>query len=260
MDSIANTPTLEELQGDRSAPWLTAGLVASWLCFPLYPLGLLIEIPCLIVLLLRRSRLAALSILLSSSFIIGAFCFVSVSVSYWTGNARLSAGGLPGPTFYNLDRQTRSYWRNTGCAIWPWQLLTESVSNTTLRLHCGIFGPLRGTYHGTYPTPQAAISALQSHSYPVARGAWARGEITVGGQIVKIKGPANSKEFGRARGSLFRGFVPENATIYQGTCLILEDTGTPEQDFGGSSIALFDIATGRIFAYYLYLDDGSTLP
>jgi hypothetical protein len=84
---------------------------------------------------------------------------------YLTGTATIRYAGYPGPPGFNLDPRSRIPLQPRGCTLGPArQLLTLAPNNLTLELLVAAFGPMRGTYHGPYPTFEEASAAVRAES------------------------------------------------------------------------------------------------
>ncbi len=71
----------------------------------------------------------------------------------WFGNQPSYMGfGHPGPNYYNLRPESRTYAASSGCMIDGGELLRQGPHNLGLTLMTQLFGWPPKTYHGSFPT------------------------------------------------------------------------------------------------------------
>jgi hypothetical protein len=81
--------------------------------------------------------------------------------AYFSGTAELWYTGYPSRSGFNLDPDARVFWASRGCTLPSVEpLLVHLPNNATVRLLAAVFGPMRGTFHGPYPTPEEAAELL----------------------------------------------------------------------------------------------------
>jgi hypothetical protein len=97
-----------------------------------WPHDLLLELPFLIALLLRRSPLAAVSLLASSTVVLFASILFSTTTGYFTGQVRPTGYEVPTAEFDNLDPELRCYWGAGGCIVGPVDTFTSDIQLATL--------------------------------------------------------------------------------------------------------------------------------
>lgn len=102
------------------------------------------------LLLLRRRRLGYLAIAYGISPL--AVFTAASAYSYTTGTAYTTGVGLPGPSTYNIDPETRVRGSSRGCIAYGNEWLVDLPNNATISLLSAVFGPMPGTYDGPYPT------------------------------------------------------------------------------------------------------------
>jgi hypothetical protein len=70
--------------------------------------------------------------------------------------------GLPGPSFFNLDKNSRTYLSTLGCVSDGGEKLELLRANLGLSLMCRIFGWPPSTYHGNFPSQEEAETLTNS--------------------------------------------------------------------------------------------------
>jgi hypothetical protein len=92
---------------------------------------------------------------------VAAWSFMEGTVGYLGGTAVFRGLGYPGQEFYNLEPKYRVYWKTSGCIVLGTEFLTHVPYNVAVMGLATVFGPMRGTYHGPYPTRQEAGAVLR---------------------------------------------------------------------------------------------------
>jgi hypothetical protein len=90
-----------------------------------------------------------------------AHSFAEGVAGYLNGTATLRGAGYPGPEYHNLDPEYRVYRRTSGCLVTGTEILTHIPNNVAIALLTKVFGPMRGTFDGPYPSRAEAKTALQ---------------------------------------------------------------------------------------------------
>lgn len=236
-------------------PLLLASLGASWLGFLLFPLGLLVELPCFVILTGRGSRLAKWC-LLGSSYLVVACCIaVYVSIGYCTGNARLLVIG-DGWGQANLDPRLRCHSDYTGgwCTPLPNPIAFPAfINNSMLQVICAVAGPVHGTYHGTYPDERAAQATLARQGVPVEQAEFEEGRIRLGQKTIRLTAETvkvlNEPSYAASEPPV-RPAESQRAALINGECVVLQGYSCLVFNSYRPRIALIDARTGELFATY----------
>lgn len=93
--------------------------------------------------------------------VVAALYFFLGVADYWNGTACFKTVGYPGSESDNLDPTYRVYWRTSGCRVTGTEFLTHTPNNIAVRIMVRVFGPMRGTYHGPYPTREETREVLR---------------------------------------------------------------------------------------------------
>jgi hypothetical protein len=142
-------------------------LISSWLTFifPFYfifvtPITFTIWAVILAMLFVRESKLRWYLIALSAWTVIPGFNFFTGTKDYFIGHASLEFVGLPGPEFYNLDKDYRLHISTSGCIESGFEPLTQWPNNGAVKLWTNLLGYQRDVYHGVYPDKNEAEKIL----------------------------------------------------------------------------------------------------
>lgn len=213
----------------------------------------------------RRYLLIVLCVLLTPFTI---FAFEGFA-DYQTGSARLRYMGYPGPEFYNPDPELRCGRSTGGCLVNGTEWLLHEPYNLSVMLMIKLFGPMRGSYTGPYPSREEAVTALDgATALPVDQ--LLRDRITVGetevqlgegvGEALIYDSPvyyfSGKGDPTKAGQELLAELGPITAALYRDRCVILRvPTDFPDglKDKGeepSGMIALIDRENGRPYAYY----------
>jgi hypothetical protein len=93
--------------------------------------------------------------------LVAASSFVEGVSGYLNGTAVLWGAGYPGSEYSNLDPKYRVYRQTSGCFVWGTEILTHVPNNLAITVLTDVFGPMRGTYHGPYPSREEASGVLR---------------------------------------------------------------------------------------------------
>jgi len=99
--------------------------------------------------------------LLSIAGLVAALSFMEGVTGYLNGTAVLWGVGYPGRDYWNLDPQYRVYRQTSGCMVHGTEILTHVPNNLAITMLTDVFGPMRGTYHGPYPSREEAGETLR---------------------------------------------------------------------------------------------------
>jgi hypothetical protein len=207
--------------------------------------------------LMRRRYLAAALVILCSPFMPA---FAMGVVNYWQGNARLQSG--PRSRFCNPDPELRCPRRSdTSCFLTGFEYMREPTYDVGVRMMTKMFGPMRGTYTGPYPTEMEAQAALQSAEV-VATKQVMEDCLTIGGCEYALDHELGSTLLSQECTSWGWGSAGPHqhltATVWQDECLLLRiplvyrlalQSGPPVPS--SALIVLICRENGRPFAYYL---------
>lgn len=143
----------------------TLTLLFSWgsFLFPfLWIVGFLIWLPMLLWLFVRARRyVTLLFFILSPCVAIPIFSFTWGVVGYFRSTAVLRASGYPGPEFYNLDPKKRLYRSTSGCIVTGIELFTHIPNNVAVNGLVHLFGPMKNSYVGAYPTRKTVWTLMR---------------------------------------------------------------------------------------------------
>lgn len=180
------------------------------------------------------------------------FVTLAAVVGYLDGSAALVASGLPGFRAWNIDPDTRLGRRMIGGCIVDWPMeLVEDVHNDTLRSLVHLFGPMRGSYVGPYPSEKERGEALLG-AEPVDPAAVARGALTVAGQPVTLAPEVAAAILRAQYGS---GEPPSEArcALWAGSVALLvlpaDDAFFLDDAMADALVAVFEARTGRLLGY-----------
>jgi hypothetical protein len=99
---------------------------------------------------------------------VSAFSLMEGASGYLSGTAAIRGVGYPGPEYGNLDPEYRVYRPTSGCLVMGTEILTHVPNNVAIALLTKVFGPMRGTYRGPYPSRDEAGDALRGSRMVVA--------------------------------------------------------------------------------------------
>jgi hypothetical protein len=139
-------------------------LISSWLTFVVFftaPLGLLAWLIILVVLFVRKSKLKWFLLAFSAWTFIPAANFLLGTKDYFIGQATMRYVGLPGPEFYNLDKDYRTWRSSSGCIVTGLEPLTQWPNNFAVKLWTNLLGFQKGVYGGVYPDPPEAAKIIE---------------------------------------------------------------------------------------------------
>jgi hypothetical protein len=168
--------------------------------------------------------------LLAIPGLVGAWSFLSGALAYLNGTAAFMAVGRPGPEFWNLDPDYRVYRQTSGCIVLGTELVTHVPNNVAIVVMTGLLGPMRGTYHGPYPTPEQARAALRRSS-----------DVADIEALRSFHHPIHDC-------AALRAEYPPRAGLPALSCAVFEDS-TIVLGAGGEAV-LFDSQTGTRYARY----------
>ena len=162
-----------------SANSLVAILLFFWCGLGLLLIALVLPLGAVVF---ARSRLSWVWSLAALLLLPSAFAFCWGSSCYWLGCARLYGMGL----YRNLigigaDPELRVQRTTGGCMVSGGEWLVTAPNNFAVYLHTKVFGYMRGTYAGAWPTAEQARSALL-HGRPVTPRDLAAGFVTIDGR------------------------------------------------------------------------------
>lgn len=157
---------------------------AMWILLALGPLNLLI-LPVMAVLAssaIRSRSWRPLVTLIASPLPV----LFALGASSWFGARPVHHGaGLPGPNFFNLHREDRTFSSSSGCLIDGGEWLRFAPWNLGLKGMCRCFGWPPQTYHGTYPTLEEAVE-LTGDAATLPLDEFRTGRFSVGGHVVDL--------------------------------------------------------------------------
>lgn len=229
-------------------------ILATWIGFFFFgPLTWLFPFACLLLLVRRRFRILAIGIVISPltlGFILGL-------INYTFGTARLMHVGLPGTTFFNIDPEVRVGRSTSGCIVQGGEWMLHWSNNLAVRGISFIFGPMPGAYVGPYPTKEEAKNALE-YAFVQDPAAFYNSEVVVDSNKYYL-----DEGVGKGLLSVISvddwpmkdkpddplSIAPIKAVIWQHECIIVQ-IPTNLRLTKSAVIVLFDMKTGRPFAYY----------
>ena len=159
---------------------LVAILLFFWCGSGLLPIALVLPVGAVV---LARSRLHWVWSLAALLLLPSAFAFCWGSSCYWLGYARWHSMGLSGRNVVGIgaDPKLRVQYTSGGCVVSGGEWLVIAPNNFAVYLHTKVFGYMRGTYAGPWPTAEEARSALQ-RGHPVAPHDLAARLVTINGR------------------------------------------------------------------------------
>ena len=175
---------MEERSGRFDGAYWIGGLLLSWFFAGFGVLSWLgAAMPFFMALhIWKSSRSWAIFLGLASPVVVAAGLAVT---SYFRGTASLGFHGLPGLSSYNLDRETRLPRQGGGCVVNGSEWLWDAWPNSILRGCVAVFGPMKGTPDGEYPS-----EVVLTEPWPDAEWLQIRdlrsGRVSLGGEIRTI--------------------------------------------------------------------------
>ncbi len=166
----------------------------------------------------RWSRGWALAFALANPLILGSVLPIT---SYFRGTAALGFHGLPGHYAYNLDRETRLPRRGGGCVIDGDEWLFDDWNNTILKACVKVFGPMRGTPQGPYPSEADLLGEWE--------GAREQKEADLAENRIVLEGKTRTFP---GLGKILEYYAPYRV------CFETPPAAITAKDFGGDSFAL----------------------
>jgi hypothetical protein len=172
------------------------------------------------------------------------FAFARGACRYRAGSAVFMYSGYPGRSGFNLDPETRVPLRSQGCIVrWLDPLLVHVPNNAAIHLLSRAFGPMRGTYHGPYPTEDEAAGLIHGASaLPAAFGAAPR-SLTPGGDCQTVcndvAGATECLGFGTT--SRAGSFATLGCAIFEAETLVVGHD---------AAVELYARKTGSWYAHY----------
>lgn len=171
---------------------------------------------------------------------------------YFRGTATFQTMGLPGITTFNPDRTYRCQWSTGGCLVNGNEWITQDPANLTLRTLVWLFGPMRGSYTGPYPTEDESLAAITSDSaVTLPADSISSDKIDVGGTSVRLDagiGKRLLETFGRY--DPLDGHFELKAALWQSSVLLIGLPPDPKVEEGHAGVVAIDVNAGRPFAYY----------
>jgi hypothetical protein len=152
-------------------------LLAFWCGLGLPPVPFVLPVGAIVIAGLRLPWLVNLAaiLLLPSLLALGWG-----NLCYWLGCARIHGMGLYRPSIgAGLDRETRVPHTTGGCMVSGGEWLVTAPNNLAVSLNTRLFGFMRGSYTGPWPSAAEARATLQ-HGQPVSPEDLAAGQITIG--------------------------------------------------------------------------------
>lgn len=150
-----------ESKKDKSKYWVIGGIVISWATIWIFitsPFGFLLWLGILGYLITKKSNLKWY-LLLSAWIFVPGCNFVTGSLSYFTGNAKLM--GVGGPSLYHgIDRETRVPSTSSGCIVLGFEPFVFIPNNGAVRFWTNMFGYQSGAYEGIFPTEEESLNHL----------------------------------------------------------------------------------------------------
>lgn len=153
----------EQVTNDKTSKWVIIGIIISWATFWMFlisPIGFLAWIGILIFLIIKKSKLKWY--LIFSAWLFVPSCnFLTGTVQYFTGTARLNGVGGPG-TNHGIDRETRVPSYTSGCIFVGYEPFVFPANNRAVRFWTNIFGYQKGAYKGVFPTEEEVKELLKT--------------------------------------------------------------------------------------------------
>ncbi len=165
--------------------------------------------------------------------------------------------GLPGPSFYNVDPQTRLSRTTGGCLVSGSEFLFQAPNNCTLAVLTKVFGPMRGSYDGPYPTEEQAnaalggATALNMEQFKQGRIAFDATSIEIGQELAtKLLWQAGLTLFGNDDVALEEGKNPPAIDAAVINTVVILRLRRPFDSEHAALIVLIDSKTTKPFAFY----------
>ncbi|HCN10280.1 MAG TPA: hypothetical protein DIT01_20315 [Lentisphaeria bacterium] len=208
--------------------WVT--VIVAW------PVALIVTAAAVVKSLSMSYRCAALSLIVSPFFVLPVYSLASGTIGYFCGTARLRSYGLPGPEFWNLDREARCHRSTSGCIVTGTEVLTHTPNNAAIRTLVRAFGPTPGTFHGAYPTKRDVSELLAKSARQIGVSELQQDPRQIGLSVQSDLGvyTEDRRRIGVEQ-QVLRWAVFEDDTI-----VVADDTRA----------LLYDAATGKRYALY----------
>ncbi len=241
------------------SPWIVIPL--NWATSYLLgaPVGALLALAGAAVNGARRRWFAVAAIVLLSPvvFLLGRGVY-----EYTRGTAHLQYMGLPKTESGNIDPVYRCERLTGGCVLRRGdEDFVQSIHNLSVCAMIRLFGPMRGSYLGPYPTRDEALAAVVAGA-ELSYADLITDRLSLGGETIEL-------DTGVGLGLLARteweyspadadglGLRPIQAVVWHGTCVIVRIptdllTQTPRESRGVSArVVVIDRGSGRPFAYF----------
>ncbi len=182
-----------------------------------------------------------------------AVFFVLTICDYLSGSGTLWYPYLPRAQSCNVDPVYRC--QSNGRYAWP-QFPVDWLHNATLKTLIAVFGPMRGSYLGPYPTEQQCQLALTGAD-ELDPNVLARDQLAFRGQSISLDERVGSTLLRRSYWgggpdySAIRETVgPLQITPWQGCFILRIPQGRGDPNSRPALIVALDPACGRPFAYY----------
>ncbi|MHC2066336.1 hypothetical protein ACYFX5_02600 [Bremerella sp. T1] len=234
-------------------PWMVVGTITlCWILALLGPLSMLFPLVAalaILVLLGQHRYVAAGAVAVLSPLTLG---LVIGTVSYFSGSGEIVSMGLPGTTFHNLDPIARCQRSTGGCIAMGNEWIFHLPNNLAVLGLSATFGPMPGTYRGSYPNEAEAKKAL-TQAKVIDADDFRIDRFDVEGESIKLDRGVGAKLLDRLRydSPINEPPAPISATLYD-DCLIVRipvDTYYPAKT-PSAAIVLIGRDKGRPFAYY----------
>ncbi len=272
---------------------LGVALGATWTLAALGPFAILIWLPALVLTIHGRLVLATLTIAFSPPPVY----FAQATTDYFRGNAVVIEIGTRTAGDRNLDPDLRCYRVQTGAIKTGDEWVRAWPNNGAVKLMIAMFGPMPGTYHGPYPTIHEAERLFEAQApvrfEPVALlgdrielpNRTIRLATGVGSTIFSGSSSGHTIDWREVDPKLISAWdyqiVSAAASMWGDTCLVIrldrriatdqdywQDAATirtissgdqvPSVKYVHTTFTLVDIETGRPFAIYTGVGQGST--
>jgi energy-coupling factor transporter transmembrane protein EcfT len=139
-------------------------LVSSWIAIPLFyliaPFALALWLVTLFLLVKNKLKHRWYLLVFSAWTFLPLFNFFKGTFAYLHGTARMVRVGYPAPTFYNLNKEYRTWNSSSGCIVYGHEGLTHAPNNAAIALWTNLFGYQRNVYAGVYPDKSEAVDVL----------------------------------------------------------------------------------------------------
>jgi hypothetical protein len=183
-----------ELERGSSVPRMAVNLplsilLAFWCGLGLPPVPFILPVGAIVIAGFRLPWLLNLGALL---LLPSLFAASWGHACYWLGCARMHGMGLYRPLISTgLDRETRVPHTTGGCLVSGGEWMVTAPNNFAVYLNTKLFGFMRGTYTGPWPSADESRAALQ-HGQPVSPQDLAAGQITIGSRHFELDASART--------------------------------------------------------------------